>query len=143
MPQLPVACFAPPLTDELLDQYAALIDGLPKSQAEIADAMRTCLAACRAWWEIPESRRTDGPQFKLEHRGLPLTVRVTPLEADQVKQLDATTPWPYECDAIQRLFDGLPSGTAEETVLRNAAFHLLWHAKELSKDREPLTNDKL
>lgn len=39
--------------------------------------------------------------------------------------------------------EGLPYPALETTELRDAAFHLVWFAKELSGDREPATNDKL
>lgn len=139
--QLPVACFAPPLTDELLADYHALIRDLP--EGEIAAAMHACMTACLAWWQIPESQRTDGPKITLRHQGVTKVITVTPLEDDQVKQLWDAVPWSYECNAIQALFDTLPNDTPPQKQLRDAAFHLLWHAKELAHDREPLTADKL
>lgn len=37
----------------------------------------------------------------------------------------------------------VPKPELEDTSLRDACFHLLWHAKELARDREPITRDKL
>lgn len=37
----------------------------------------------------------------------------------------------------------LPEKPATEPSLRNAAYHLLWFARELALDREPLTTDQL
>lgn len=37
----------------------------------------------------------------------------------------------------------VPYPSLEAASLRDAAFHLLWFATELEKDREPITNDKL
>jgi hypothetical protein len=37
----------------------------------------------------------------------------------------------------------IPYPTLESVELRNAAFHLLWYARELERDREPMTNDQL
>jgi hypothetical protein len=60
----------------------------------------------------------------------------------------------HECQAYRKLFEALPTGRQNADGsgpivdqaacdLRNAAFHLLWHAMEITLDREPLTNDKL
>lgn len=139
-PQFPVAGFAPPLTDELLAKYKSLA---ATAEGEVKDAMLQCLACVEAWWDLPESTRTDGPSLAIRHRGKDTSFRVTPLEAEHVKTLDAATPWMRELDTLSTprddgLFDGLPNGE-----LRNAAFHLLWYAKELTLDREPLTLDRL
>jgi hypothetical protein len=37
----------------------------------------------------------------------------------------------------------IPRPELEPTPLRDCAHHLLWHAKELAADREPMTNDRL
>lgn len=37
----------------------------------------------------------------------------------------------------------IPRPSLESTEIRDAAFHLLWHCKEITLDREPLTSDKL
>lgn len=75
---------------------------------------------------------------------------------------------PRECDMYAELFEQLPTGVEgyvmeevklpdgskahkqkpvvsnpEAKALRDAAFHLLWWAKELTLDREPLTADML
>ncbi len=42
-----------------------------------------------------------------------------------------------------KTYEGLPYPQREPTPLRDMAYHLLWHVKELSLDREPLTNDQL
>lgn len=90
------------------------------------------------------------------------------LASDEAERLDEHIPWDHEIAAVQKLFDGLPSGVVEDgtkvvedrvgqtkTVkanrvtnqkaydLRNAAFHLLWYAKELGAGREPMTKDRL
>jgi hypothetical protein len=64
------------------------------------------------------------------------------LEDAHVKLLWDVTPWLRELSLLSNargdgLFDGLPAGP-----LRNALFHLLWHATEISLEREPLTVDK-
>jgi hypothetical protein len=118
---------------------------------------------------LPESTKR-ATQWKIRHRGKDREFPVTPLEEGHIKSLWALVPWDYECRAMAELFEALPPGTREvETLLdppagstkgpskatrnevtdpaayelRNAAFHLLWHAMELTRDREPLTADKL
>lgn len=140
--KIPVACFAPPLTDELLARYEALIADLKDpQQAELHDAMQTCLACVKAWWELPESTK-KGKKWAIKNgaTGEDLEYREVPLEEAHVKQLWDVTPYMRELQALEPLFDALPLSPPE---LRNAAFHLLWHAKEITLDREPLTQDKL
>lgn len=137
----PVACFAPPLTDDLIARYAALAGSLPDSRGDVRDAMRECLAAVRLWWELPESK--GGPKdqsVEVRHRGAGTLVKLVSLTPDLVSDLFDAVPWGYELDAMQALFDRIP---ADERELRDAAFHLLWHARELCLDREPLTRDAL
>ncbi len=138
---IPVACFAPPLSDETLAQYAALIGGLPAERAELADALRQCLACVQAWWALPESS-LRGKRWQLRNTatGQDVEYLETPLEAAHIQALWDVTPWMRELLAIEPLFDAIPLG---EKQLRDAAFHLLWHAKEITLDREPLTKDKL
>lgn len=154
--QMPVACFAPPLTDKLIAKYRQIAESLGDARGEIRDAMRECLKPIDLWWELDESKGSAGdPTLKIDqHRGQPVVIKVTSLDPEFRDQLFDAIPWPYEIDAMQRLFDTLPSGTVEVegTVkvvdqsafeLRNAAFHLLWFARELCLDREPLTQEKL
>lgn len=37
----------------------------------------------------------------------------------------------------------IPEPVLEDTALRDMAYHLLWHANEITNDREPITQDKL
>lgn len=138
---MPVACFAPPLTDALLAKYEALAAALPNSRGDVRDAMRECLAAVKFWWDLPESKGLpDDQKLKLLHRGKEARVPVTSLTPDLVEKLWDAVPWGYELDAMQALFDRIAPA---ERDLRDACFHLLWHARELCNDREPLTRDKL
>jgi len=131
MNQFAVACCAPPLTDELLEQYKVTIDSLPND--ELKDALQTLLACSAAWWELPESLRKPIAKVQTPTQEQP----IVPLEEHHVEQLDRTTPWMKDIMAMEVLFDQLTGD------LRNMAFHLSWHAKELTLDREPLTSDKL
>lgn len=141
---LPVACFAPPLTDELLSRYEVLTEALPDGRGELRDALRECLRAVKLWWGLPESKRKDVSRFTLRHRGKDGTFEVRPLEDAHVKALWDAVPWPYELDSMQALFDRVFEGPdAPGKELRDCAYHLLWHARELCLDREPLTQDAL
>jgi hypothetical protein len=159
--RLPVACFAPPLTEDVLAGYRALADDPPADlphRGEVADALRTLLACVERWWGLPASKRTDGPVWYVSHRGRPgaqvktVQVRETPLEDAHVAELWDVTPWMRELDGfggytndrkeyVPGLFDLIPNETHKE--VRDAAYHLLWYCKELTLDREPLTRDVL
>lgn len=120
--------FAPPLTDELLAAYHALA---LEAGEEIRDAMLKLHACAAQWWELPESTGDGKPHPS--GRGY-----IVALDAPIATALWEAIPWTRELDMFGALFDTLPTGR-----LRNAAFHLLWFAKELDLDREPLTSDKL
>jgi hypothetical protein len=66
---------------------------------------------------------------------------VVPLDDPIAKELYDAIPWEHEIAGIQSLFDSIDRVSQRD--LRNAAFHLLWHVKELNLDREPITNDKI
>lgn len=137
---LPVACFAPPLTDELLAKYRVLAVGT--ADVEVRDAMLDLLACCEKWWNLPESTKA-GRKIALKHRGKSIEVQEAVLTQELIDQLFDVTPWMRELATLSTpadtgLFDRLPAGE-----LRDAAFHLLWFAKELTLDREPMTQDKL
>ncbi len=152
--------FGPPLSDEKLEEYHRRIDALPSSA--VKDALNQLLPCCHKWWELPEPNH----DVRLAHpsgRGT-----IVPLHAEHKEILDELIPWGHELEAIQRLFDSLPTGASHEEfvevttpdgkparvrqsvivypeakALRDMAFHLLWHVKELDVGREPLTTDKL
>lgn len=140
---IPFACMAPALTDETLDRYRQLAAA---AAGPVRDSMLACLVAIGHWWELPDSSRTDGDRLKLLRRaaaGEPRSETVyelVPLEETHKDQLDDLIPWPHEIAAMQGLFDTIP---VEQKELRDAAFHLLWHLKELDLGREPATLDRL
>lgn len=121
--------FAPPLSDELLTAYEA---HAAKADAPVRDAMTSLLTCVRKWWDLPYS----GPAGSSPHPSGVGTI--IPLDAPIAAELEPHIPWPHEIAAIQGLFDSIP---AEHRNLRNAAFHLLWHVKEIDLDREPITSD--
>lgn len=139
--KIPVACFAPELTDDKLASYSVLVSTTdPKT--ELGEWLRRCLACVKEWYALPTSTRTDTDKFQTIRNGKKVEFAVTPLEESHVKSLWDVTPWMSELNQLSNgegtgLFDSL---TGE---LRDCAFHLLWHAKEITLDREPLTQDKL
>lgn len=119
--------FAPPLTDDLLAKYKALIAGMKPSPAQ--DALVKLHLCCEKWWNLPESQGA-----KTTHMS---GAAMRPLDKAIQDTLWESIPWAEELEAMKTLFEPLRSD------LRNCAYHLLWHAIELEHDREPMTNDKL
>lgn len=123
--------FAPELTDQKLEQYADLVRTVEPS-TQIGDYLRQLLKAVQVWWALPVSTGGE-PTPHQSGRGIlqPLTEEIKQTLWDHI-------PWEAELNAIQAELDTLPAGD-----LRNAAFHLLWHVKELNLDREPLTREQV
>lgn len=122
--------FAPPLSQEILDTYASLF-GL------VADTIQKesliCMLSCvQNWYALPES---EGTLAKPHPCGVGTII---PLANDIKNQLALTLP-----SGPQILIYEAVAESITETVLRNAAFHVLWHVKELALGREPITFDKL
>lgn len=125
--------FAPPLSDAKLAEYAAMVDSLPPSP--VKDHMATLLHCCNQWWELPES---NGTRVRAHPVGVGTIVDLHP---EIMSKLEPHIPWMEELDMMAGVFEAISAETHKP--LRDAAFHLLWHAKELCLDREPLTADKL
>lgn len=123
--------FAPPLSDELLAAYHAQALEAPE---EIRDAMLKLHACAAQWWELPESTGDGKPHPS--GRGY-----VVALDEPIATALWESIPWTRELDMMAALFEGIDAKTHKS--LRDAAFHLLWFAKELDLDREPMTSDRL
>lgn len=135
--------FAPPLSDEKITEYQVMIDSLP-TDSRIKEAMQKCMDCCKKWWELPEPQGTAVRQHPVG-RGM-----IVEMEDAHKKELWDLIPWsarsngkgtPDELEVIGDIFDSIDP--ASDKVLRDAAFHLLWHVHELDLDREPLTNDLL
>lgn len=125
--------FAPPITAAKISEYNALLStpAADEFDLKVKSTCKDLLKMVQVFQETPASASAGSKHPS--GRGT-----IVPLEESEINRIDAYVPWDHECDAYQALFDKLPTG-----ALRNAAFHLLWFAKELTKDREPLTNDKL
>lgn len=136
--------FAPPLTDESLRRYAELVATLDPAEPA-GDYARRLLECCRVWWGLPESAREgrphpSGPLRTKDGRAYEAPLEV-PLEDEHQKKLWELIPWRHELDLYGAEFDRLDPKAQKE--LRDCCFHLLWHARELERDREPITLDKL
>ncbi len=141
-PQFPTACFAPPLTEGKLASYRKLIESIGPDQRELKDVLQQLLHCVEVWWELPESKRADVRNWNLRHKGKAIQIAERPLEQEHVEKLWDVTPWMRELDTLSTPeANGILDSLTGE--LRNAAFHLLWFCKELTLDREPLTQDVL
>lgn len=123
--------FAPPLAADTLAAYRALAASAPP---QVRDAMNVLLVLAEEHRKHPESTAAGAPHPSGRGRIVPLAVAV----ADA---LDPLVPWDEELEMFAAVFGRIDG--AEDKSLRDAAFHLLWYAKELSLGREPLTCDKL
>lgn len=123
--------FAPPLTPDLLASYESIIARCTNQRWR--EAMQRLHAMATAFLETPESSLPGTPHPS--GRGV-----VVPLEQSEIERIWDHVPYDYECDAIGTLFSEIPESDRDT---RNAAHHLLWYAKELTLDREPITTDKI
>ena len=121
--------FAPPIDDAKLSAYKQLIDALdPKTPA--GGYARELVTMFETFQQTPPSTLPG----KKHPSG---TGEIVPLEESEVARMWELVPWKEECDTMGKAFDALTGD------VRNACFHLLWYARELTLDREPITTDKL
>lgn len=123
--------FAPEITDQHLAEWPALIAA---ASPQIRDAIEKL-------HNLVEQHRTHAPSAAKgtphpSGRGL-----IVPLDPATVAKLDPHLPWESELDGYGTLFESLDPISDKPT--RDMAFHLLWYAKELALDREPITIEKL
>lgn len=132
--------FAPPLDAEKLASYRELANAA--DDPRVRDAMLPLCEMMEVFQQTPHSQKPGTPhpvgEFTDRDGKKRRAPAVVPLEESEIQRIWDYVPWDYECDALGLLFESIPVG-----ALRNAAFHLLWFARELTRDREPLTNDKL
>lgn len=121
--------FAPPLDAERLQAYR---QAAQSADAPTRDAMLALANLVEHFQRTGPSRQPGTPHPS--GRGV-----IVPLEAAEVARIWDHVPWDHELDAMAGLFDQLDG----RSPLRTPAFHLLWYARELAKDREPITCDRL
>ena len=116
-----IGTFAPPLDADRLASYADMADGMTGPQSV---AFATLFAA------VSEFLAKDVPPRKgsLHPSGLGKVEKLTDGEKVEL---------PEDLDDIGRTFDSL------DGERRNAAYHLLWYARELRLGRRPITTDTL
>jgi hypothetical protein len=139
--QLPVACFAPPLSDAKLARYRELISAMPATPQK--DAARACLACVEKWWELPESTRADVARWAIRHGGRDVTYVAQPLDDELVQALWAVTPWSYELDAMlppdaadpdQTLLGSIQAGEARRNGQKLEAWRLAVRETLIARD---------
>lgn len=140
-------CLAPVLDDERLAAYEQRAAAAPPA---VREAMTGLIAMLRKFRETPDSTLPGEPldtsytrnPFRHPETGEPVDPpRRVPLEAAEIDRIWDDVPWEHEIRAMDDLFAAIDNTTHKP--LRDAAFHLLWFARELRLDREPLTQDKL
>jgi hypothetical protein len=122
--------FAPPLDKDKIAAYRKL--ACPHQS--VADAIKQLCDMVELFQQTPRSM-----QPSTKHQSGVGTI--TPLSLDEVERIWDAVPWEHEIEGMRQLFDKIDP--VADKAVRNAAFHLLWFAIELNKDREPLTNDML
>ena len=125
--------FAPPLIPEKLNSYTELAN---TATPEVKEIMLKLIAMLKHFNLTPTSPLL-GATLKYDTK----TAMVIPLEDKEIERIWDVVPWEYEIDSYSTVCDTISNETHKD--LRNAAFHLIWFARELCADREPITNDKL
>ncbi len=139
--KIPVACFAPELSDSKLESYKELIED--HEDREVKDMLSGMLSCVSQWWELPESKQ-EGRKWVLNRTdGDEAHFMEVPLEKEHIKELWEVTPYMRELNTYSNPegtgpLDKLPNGE-----LRDCAFTLLWYCKEITLDREPISQDKV
>lgn len=123
--------FAPPITPVKMEAYKTLFDIAEPAVKEVGTKLLNMVEVFN-----------QTPRSSLEGSKHPVKGMITPLEEAEIKRIWDYVPWDWEIAAYNLLFDKIPSSGASKP-LRDAAFHLLWFATELEKNREPITNDQL
>lgn len=134
--------FAPPLDDAKFESYRKLAKD---ADPQVADHMATLIKMVETYRGRPKAvakavaKAQSDPASGTPHpSGLGTMFH---LPETEVKRLWDVVPWQEEIAAYSTVFDKISPEAQKE--LRDAAFHLLWFAQELTLDREPITNDRL
>ena len=120
--------FAPQITDDKLEEYRQLAGNVHDQRC--SEYMIQLVEMLDMFNETPES--------SLPGTKHPLAGMVVPLEDAEIKRIWDKVPYMEECDLIGKAFDILPPGEQ-----RHAAYHLLLYARELTLDREPMTQERV
>ena len=107
--------FAPPLSDEKLAEYKALIDAQPESVTK--DALKILYRCCDAWWSVPESTGEGHPHPC--GRGV-----MVDLDKPIAEALWDSIPWKEELDHFEVLAKEVQKGESE----RNSAKLSAWRS---------------
>lgn len=145
----PCFCFAPRITEEVLDTCRGIVSDLPEGAAK--EWAAKLLAAVEAWWDLPEStkKETRNWRFRVISTGEELVKTERPLDDEIAKELWSRLPWDEELVLLRSVHDAMPTGRehADGTGAvvdrkaydaRNCFGHLLWVVAELSAGREPI-----
>jgi hypothetical protein len=123
--------FAPRVDGARVAAYRGL---LPQAAGPVRDAMTSLLRMVEVFNETPDAEGEG--ELHPSGRG-----RAVALSRREVERIDSVVPWGHEIEAYAQLFDAIDART--QKPLRDAAFHLLWYARELFLDRQPMTTDLL
>jgi len=149
----PVACHAPEITTEKVSEYETLISGI--TDREVKDRCADLLSCVKEYMTLPASAEDTGDTFVFGEGAARKSCKIHPFDQSKVNALWDVTPYMTDLAAYEVCFEALPPGTVEnedgtvtledatEKAIRDMAFHLLWYAKEITLDREPLTLGKL
>lgn len=123
--------FAPPLDAAKIAAYRSLGTA---AGGQVGEAVGKLCDMVAIFQQTPVSTAKGVPHPS--GRGI-----ITPLEDEEIKRIWDAVPWDTEIAMLRDLFETIDPKASKP--LRDAAFHLLWFAVELEKDREPMTADKL
>jgi hypothetical protein len=125
--------FAPPLDAEKVSAYRKMAKNAP---AEIKEVMVKLCDMMDVYQKSPKPKVKSKGTAHPSGKGT-----IVPLTEEQRDAIFEAVPWEHENQMYADLFETIPNDTHKP--LRDAAFHLLWYAIELEKDREPITCDQL
>jgi hypothetical protein len=135
--------FAPPLDADNVKSYRELAEGGDVSP-QVADAMGVLIKMVETHLDRPAPKAAKGKGKAAEPAGMPHPSglgTIVDLPEEEVERLWDVVPWQEEVTMYGQVFDRIDP--AKEKPLRDAAFHLLWFAQELTMDRAPITSDQV
>lgn len=124
---------APDITPTKLTHYRELAQTADRSVGEVMVSLCDMVEHFR---KTPDSK-LPGKPVQFMNAGNKVGIAI-PLEPDEIARMWDHVPYRDEIVMYGERFENIPQGD-----LRDAAFHLLWFANELTKDREPMTREKV